>query len=90
MASNDFQWQAKKETPKKVARMHGLDAITALQAQLKSLRKQLGALNVSAIQLQPQVCDFCGGGYSSKDCQVGNTFAHARNEQANFINNFQL
>ena len=28
MASNDFQWQAEKKTLKKVASMHGLDAIT--------------------------------------------------------------
>ena len=41
MASNDFQWQVEKETPKKVEGMYGLDAITALQAQLTSLRKQL-------------------------------------------------
>jgi len=60
-----------------------------LEARLTTVRKQLRALNVSAIQLQPSVCDFCGGGHSSGDCQVGNTFAHAQNEQSKFINNFQ-
>ena len=70
--------------------MYGLNAITVLQAQLTSLKKQMGALNMSAIQFQPLACDFYGGGHSSGDCQVGNTFAHARNEHANFINNFQL
>ena len=89
MLSNDFKSQLEKETLKKVEGMHGLDAITTLQAQLMSLRKQLGSLNVSAIQLQPQIYNFCEGGQSSGDCQVGSTFAHARNEQASFINNFQ-
>ena len=59
MASNDFDWQVKNEMLKKVVGMHVLDAITTLQAQLTSLRKQLGAFNVSDIQFQPQVCDFC-------------------------------
>ena len=77
MTSNDFQWQVEKETPKKVEGMNGLDAMTTLQVQFTSLRKQLEALNVSSIQLQPQICDVFGEGHSSGDFQVGNIFAHA-------------
>ena len=89
MASNDFQWQAKKVTPKKIAGMHVLDAINTMQAQLTLLRKQLGTSNVNVTQTQPQICDFCGGAHSSGDCQVGNTFLYAQNEQANYITIFK-
>jgi len=68
--------------------MHELDAFTALQVQLALPTKQLGALYVSTIQPQPQICNFYGG-HSSVDCQVGYTFSHARSEQANFFTNFQ-
>ena len=79
MAYNDFQQKVEKETPKNVEGINGLDTITALQAQFTSLKKQLGTFNVSAIQLQPQVCDLRGGCHFSGDCQV---------EQANYLNNF--
>ena len=59
MASNDFQWQVKKVTPKKVEGVHVLDAITVMQAQLRLLRKQLGTSNISVTQTQTQICDFC-------------------------------
>ena len=51
-----------------------------LQAQVTSLKKKLRAFNISAIQLQSQVCDLCGGYLSDGECQVG---------QANYVNNFQ-
>ena len=69
-----------KGDAKQIEGMLRLDAITALQDQLTSLRKILGAFNVSVIQFQPQVCNLCGGCHSSGECQVG---------QANYVNNFQ-
>jgi len=49
MASNDFQWQAKRAMSKKVPGMYELDAISAIHAQLAPLTKRLGASNVSTI-----------------------------------------
>jgi len=45
MASNDYQWQAKKATSEKVVGMHGPNDITTIHAQLASLTNQMGALN---------------------------------------------
>jgi len=68
--------------------MNGLNAITTLQAQLTSFRKQSGALNVSAIQLQPQVCNFCGE-HTSGDCQVGKFMLEMNKPTSSIISNAQ-
>ena len=45
MASNNYQWQTERETPKKAANMQGPNDITTIHVQLASLTKQVGALN---------------------------------------------
>ena len=41
MATNNYQWPSEKSIPKKIARVHKIDAITNLTAQITSLSKQL-------------------------------------------------
>ena len=73
---------------KKIARIHEIDTLSAIQAQLAVITKRLGAVTVSSIQTNSS-CDFCGGGYDNNNCQAGNNFAFEQNEQANYINNYQ-
>ncbi|CAL9011906.1 unnamed protein product [Prunus brigantina] len=74
MASNNYQWPSERAMPKK-ARVHDVDAITALTAQISTLSKQLGSLNVNAIQTSNVICEFCAGSHSSADCNNGNPFS---------------
>ena len=69
--------------------MHEVDTLSAVNAQLALLIKTLVASNVSAIYTHNSIYDSDGGGKTSEDCQVGNTFAFGQNEQANNVNNFQ-
>ena len=39
IAQNNCQWPTEREVPKKVARVHGLDAVTNLATQISSLSK---------------------------------------------------
>ena len=52
MALNNYQQQSDRATPKKIAGVHELDAISAIHAQLTLLTKKLDATNVSSIQTQ--------------------------------------
>ena len=74
--------------PKKITRVHELDAISAIYAQLALLMTKLDATNVSAIQTQNSSYDSYGVGQSSNDGLVGN-FSFPQNEQANYVNNSQ-
>ncbi|KAJ4717050.1 DNA-directed DNA polymerase [Melia azedarach] len=89
MASNNYQWPSDRSTQRRVAGVHEIDAITALTAQVATLSRQLGTLNVNVIQSQVQVCELCGGNHASVNCQVGSPFASSSSKQANFVSNFQ-
>ncbi|KAJ4723309.1 DNA-directed DNA polymerase [Melia azedarach] len=89
MASNNYQWPSDRSTQRKVVGVHEIDAITTLTAQVTTLSRQLGTLNVNAIQSRVQVCELCGGNHASVNCQVGSPFASSSSEQANFVSNFQ-
>ena len=52
MASNSYQWQSDRATPKKIAGVYVLDAISAIHAQLALLTKKFVANNVNAIQTE--------------------------------------
>jgi len=52
MALNDYQWQSDRTMPRKAARVHEIDAISAIHAQLALLTKKLDATNISTIQTQ--------------------------------------
>jgi len=45
MVSNNYQWQTKRATPKKIPGMHEPNDITTIHVQLASLTNQLGAIN---------------------------------------------
>ena len=75
-------------TPKKVVGVHELDAILVIHAQLALLTKRLDTSNVSAIQIPNSSCESCGGGQASNDSQVDD-FLFPKNEQTNYVNNFQ-
>jgi len=86
MASNSYQWQSDRAKLKKMARVHELDAISAIYAQLALLTKKLNAANVSAIQTQNSLYDSYAAGQFSNDGQVDNFEFHS-NEQANYVSN---
>ncbi len=75
--------------PKRAAGVHEINAFSVLAAQVANLSKQLGNMNVNAIQSTNVICDFCVGNHASVDCQVGSPFAISTSEQANFVSNFQ-
>ncbi|XXG59005.1 hypothetical protein AAC387_Pa04g1169 [Persea americana] len=87
MASNNYMKASDRSFPKKSMGVHEVDSFTALLAQLASIKKQLGSLNVNAINSPILICEFCGGNHLSRECQVGSPFAQP--EQANYVNNFQ-
>ncbi|XP_016648321.1 PREDICTED: uncharacterized protein LOC107880735 [Prunus mume] len=85
MTSNSYQWPSERAMPKK-AGVHDVDAITALTAQISTLSKQLGSLNVNAIQTPNVICEFCAGNHSSADCNNGNPFSALK--QVNQVGDF--
>ena len=62
MASNNYQCQSERVTPKKVMGVHVLDTMSMIHAQLALLKKALGASNVSAIHISNSVYDLDVGG----------------------------
>ena len=88
MASNSYKWQSDRAMPRKAARVHEIDVISTIHAQLVLLTKKLDATNVSAIQTQnPPNAEFIAR-QPANEGQVGN-FGFASTEQANYMNNFQ-
>ena len=75
MASNNYMKASDRSFPKKSVGVHEVDSFTALLAQLASIKKQLGSLNVNAINSPTLICEFCGGNHFSRECQVGSPFA---------------
>ncbi|CAL8992696.1 unnamed protein product [Prunus brigantina] len=85
MANNSYQWPSERAMPKK-AGVHDVDVITAFTAQISTLSKQLGSLNVNAIQTPNVIYEFCAGSHSSADCNNGNPFSAL--EQVNQVGDF--
>ena len=73
---------------KEGSRVHEIDAISVIHAQLALLIKKLDATNVSAIQTQNLPYDEFVAGQPANEGQVGN-FGFPSTEQANYVNNFQ-
>jgi len=88
MASNNYQWPSDRVMPRKVARVHEIDAISAIHAQLVLLTKKLDATNVRANQTQNPPYAVFAVGQPSNEGQAGN-FGFPSTEQANYVNNFQ-
>jgi len=86
MASNNYQWQSDRATPKKITGLHELDAISTSHAQLALLTKKLDATNASAIQTQNSSYDSYSSRQSSNNGLIAN-FVCLSNEQANYVSN---
>ncbi|GKU89688.1 hypothetical protein SLEP1_g3794 [Rubroshorea leprosula] len=89
MASNSYQWGSEKwglerSHIKKNAGIYGVDAFTALTAQIEALNQKLTRMNVSTIQATNINCDLCGGAHPSSECLEGNSFISS-SEHANFV-----
>ncbi|GKU87120.1 hypothetical protein SLEP1_g1569 [Rubroshorea leprosula] len=68
MASNRYQWGSERSLIKKNAGIYGVDAFTALTAQIEALNQKLTRMNVSTIQATSINCDLCGGAHPSSEC----------------------
>ncbi|XP_062104720.1 uncharacterized protein LOC133816003 [Humulus lupulus] len=91
MAMNNYQWPSKRETTKKVAGVHELDAISMLSAQVATLTKQLQQNNIQAQApvMQMQImCDLCGGPHLFEQCTMRD-LNNMPMEQVQTIGNFQ-
>ncbi|GKV46238.1 hypothetical protein SLEP1_g53237 [Rubroshorea leprosula] len=71
MASNSYQWGSERSHIKKNAGIYGVDAFTALTAQIEALNQKLTRMNVSTIQATSINCDLCGGAHPSSECLEG-------------------
>ena len=89
MASNNYQWPSERSMSKRAIGVHEIDVITAISAQVMTLSKQQGSLNVNVIQTPSQACELCERNHASFDCQVASPFASSFSKQANFVSNFQ-
>ncbi|XP_024028190.1 uncharacterized protein LOC112093617 [Morus notabilis] len=73
MSNNNYQWPTKRvSTGRRVARIHELDVVTALTAQVFSLSNILKSMNVTAganaatpVEL---ACVYCGDRHSFENC----------------------
>ncbi|GKV39994.1 hypothetical protein SLEP1_g47678 [Rubroshorea leprosula] len=68
MASNSYQWGSERSHIKKNVGIYGVDAFTALTAQIEALNQKLTRMNVSTIQATSINCDLCGGAHPSSKC----------------------
>lgn len=75
MAVNIYQWLIKRLTSRKSLRVHEVDNITTLIAQLTILTKKPEAMIANAIHIPHVVYELYNGNYPSTECQVGNSFA---------------
>ncbi|KAL5569891.1 hypothetical protein UlMin_026466 [Ulmus minor] len=67
MASNNFLKPSDRNSQKRTAGVHDIDAFNKLAAQVALLNNNFKSLNVSSIS--NVVCDFCAGNHSNMECQ---------------------
>ncbi|XP_062078458.1 uncharacterized protein LOC133782950 [Humulus lupulus] len=90
MAMNNYQWPSERETTKKVAGVHELDAISMFSAQVATLTKQLQQNNIHAQAPVMQMkikCELCGGPHLFEQC-TNRDFNNIPMEQVQAIGNF--
>ncbi|KAG9446902.1 hypothetical protein H6P81_013030 [Aristolochia fimbriata] len=86
MASNMYQYPVERNARGRVAGIHNVHPVLALQAQVESLTKQLSKLQTPS--LVAQICNMCAGGHPNHECQAGNVQAMNSLDQANYVSNF--
>ncbi|KAG9453395.1 hypothetical protein H6P81_006299 [Aristolochia fimbriata] len=87
MSSNMYQYPVERSARGRVADIQNVDPIVTLQAQVESLTNQL--LKLQKPFLVAQICDMCGGGHPSQECQAGNVQAVNFFDHANYVSNFR-
>ncbi|KAG9442238.1 hypothetical protein H6P81_018092 [Aristolochia fimbriata] len=87
ISSNMYQYPVERSTRGRVADIQNVDPIVALQAQVESLTNQLSKLQKPS--LVALICDMCGGGHPSQECQAGNVQAVNSFDHANYVSNFR-
>ncbi|KAG9454314.1 hypothetical protein H6P81_007218 [Aristolochia fimbriata] len=87
MSSNMYQYPVERSARGRIAGIHNVDPILALQAQVESLTNQLSKFHTPS--LVAQICDMCGGGHPNHECQTGNVQAVNSLDQANYVSNFR-
>ncbi|KAG9458327.1 hypothetical protein H6P81_002835 [Aristolochia fimbriata] len=68
MASNMYQYPAERSARGRVAGIHNVDPVLALQAQVESIAKQLSQLHTPS--LVARICDMCGGEHPNHESQA--------------------
>ncbi|KAL5546712.1 hypothetical protein UlMin_006399 [Ulmus minor] len=69
MASNNFLKSSDRNSQKRTADVHDIDAFNKLAAQIALLNNNFKNLNISSIS--NVVCDLCVGNHSNMECQFG-------------------
>ncbi|KAL5574105.1 hypothetical protein UlMin_023702 [Ulmus minor] len=87
MASNNFLKSSDRNSQKRTAGVHDIDAFNKLAAQVALLNKNFKNLNVSSIS--NVVCDLCEGNHSNMECQFGGQAQENSPDQVNYVANNQ-
>lgn len=94
MVGNNYQWPTERSMDKNVTRIHEVDAITTLTAQVAALSKKFDSMGINANQSLFVTCELCGGDHSSERYYiaiesvqyVSNYNRQANNPNSNFYN----
>ena len=89
MASNNYQWQGDRSTPKRIARMREVDSCNLLNAKIDMLTKKIEVSSKVQNLVSVYSCEYYEGGHSTLECQSGFSSQDSSNEQLNALNNFQ-
>ncbi|KAL5542713.1 hypothetical protein UlMin_010423 [Ulmus minor] len=87
MASNNFLKSTDRNSQKRIASVHDIDAFNKLAAQVALLNNNFKSLNVSSIS--NVVCDLCAGNHSNMECQFGGQAQENSSNQVNYMANNQ-
>ena len=87
MASNNFLKSTDRNSQKRTAGVHDVDAFNKLAAQVALLNNNFKSLNVSSIS--NVVCDLCAGNHSNMECQFGGQAQENSPDQVNYVANNQ-
>ncbi|XP_022875808.1 uncharacterized protein LOC111394287 [Olea europaea var. sylvestris] len=83
-------WPTDREAPRKTSRLHNVDAVTALAAQMEVLTMKMDNLSksVNMVHQSPPVCEGCGADHASTRCPLASTHVN-QSEEVSYAQNFQ-
>lgn len=76
MAANDAQWMSAKSATRRPQGMHAVDQVTALQAQIEAMKREMQGLRVQQVAAVSHPCELCGGPHSFQDCKAGEHYTN--------------